>query len=292
MVKKIKKPVCLFLTVLLAGMLCACGETDENAGVYRCTGASAQGRELPPEAVYPAGAELRLENGGRGTLAVNGERGEISWRLDGERFTLYTDGESSSGSLKDGVIRIDLLDAGVLLRFARQGAEAEDEEETADRWEELSGGWYGWWKIENSDGAFPESWFDCCALIASREDGTAMLTLWDEDSSQSAPMALAELKTDGSGNAVSSGGWFWYAELGEGDWSLDTGSAPLSDMLCLQGRHESGRGTFDYTVYLRPWGMLWEDAEQDSPGMLPYHYYDWYLPLAGAGVEMPGEIGK
>lgn len=290
MMKTCKTTACLFLCLLLLLALCACGGTDEYAGLYICTGASVQGRELPPEAVYPAGAELRLESGGRGTLFINGEGGEISWSLEDGRFTLKTGGESSFGSLEDGVLRLDLFQSGLLLCFARQDARAEAKETDAGPWQAFSGGWYGWWKIENSDGVFPESWFDCCALLTPREDGSAVLILWDEDSAQNAPMALAELQMDETGRAVSSGGWFWYAELGEGDWSLDRDQAPLPDMLCLQGRHESDRGSFDYTIYLRPWGMLWEDAEQDAPDMLPYHYFDWYLPLAGAGAEMPGEI--
>lgn len=290
--KRMKQSACFLLCALLLGIFCACGGTDEHAGVYVCTGASVQGQELPPEAVYPAGAELRLESGGRGTLTVNGEGGEIRWSLKDGNFTLDTGSESSFGTFEDGVISLSLFDSGVLLRFVKQGGETEDGEADDASWQAFSGGWYGWWKIENSDGAFPESWFDCCAMLIPGEDGGAVLTLWDEDSSQNAPMALVKLKLDENGKAVSSGGWFWYAELGEGEWTLDTASAPLPDMLCLQGCHESGQGIFDYTIYLRPWGMLWEDAEQDAPDMLPYHYFDWYLPLIGDGADMPGEIGK
>ena len=57
--------------------------------------------------------------------------------------------------------------------------------------------------------------------------------------------------------------------------------------------------SFDYEIYLRPWGVEWEDVRNVDTTDLPYDdmmpaYYDsWYLPLIKDGVtEAPDNVGK
>ena len=47
-----------------------------------------------------------------------------------------------------------------------------------------------------------------------------------------------------------------------------------------------------FRLYLRPWGMDWEDVRAADESLLPYYYDDWYLPLIEAGGSMPDQIGE
>lgn len=50
-------------------------------------------------------------------------------------------------------------------------------------------------------------------------------------------------------------------------------------MLILSGEAGSDDGAFSFSINIRPWGMTWEDVEEDYPDEMPVNYYDWYLPL-------------
>ena len=57
--------------------------------------------------------------------------------------------------------------------------------------------------------------------------------------------------------------------------------------------------SFDYEIYLRPWGTEWEDvrsadiSEMPYDDMMPAYYDSWYLPLIKDGVtEAPDLVGK
>ena len=62
-------------------------------------------------------------------------------------------------------------------------------------------------------------------------------------------------------------------------------------MIYIDGWYEGEEGGYKYEVYLRPWGVLWDDVKADYPENLPY-YYDWYVSLAEQGMSAPDEIGK
>lgn len=59
-------------------------------------------------------------------------------------------------------------------------------------------------------------------------------------------------------------------------------------MIYIDGWYENGDDGYYYEIYLRPWGLRWDDAGEDY---LPYLYDDWYLPLIDAGKSMPDSIG-
>ena len=48
-------------------------------------------------------------------------------------------------------------------------------------------------------------------------------------------------------------------------------------MIEIYGTYEDEDGSFDYAIYLRPWGMDWEDVREAEPEMMPYYYDDWYV---------------
>ena len=275
--KRKQRTAALLLCALLLLALCACGEDDPNAGVYLCTGLRYGDQSFLPGEVYNGDVRLELRNGGRGRLTVGEHEGTLRWLLEGERLSIDMNGLLSPGTLRDGEITLDLLDNGVVYTFVREELVPALPTPTPQpaSFAELAGDYYGRWEIENSAGAMPETWYDCCAEAALSENGLT-LTLWDEQGSRKAPMAVLVF---GDESLAASDGWFWLDDAEGIAASWDGGS------LTLSGRHNAGGEAFDFTVHLRPWGASWEDTEEQ-----PYSYRFWYLPLIEAGEEMPDQI--
>ena len=159
-----------------------------------------------------------------------------------------------------------------------------------------NGEWYGWWKMSGCYGYYESmegKWWDVCGVIDIGTDYTGTITLWDEDYTKSEPMAsaqvsLSEAGTGEHGTVMSEGGWFTNAALEHADWIVDPGLLDYDDMIWISGDYEDGDDEFHYDIYLRPWGLYWDDMEEDT---YPYRYTDWYLPLIDAGKSMPDSIG-
>ena len=168
-----------------------------------------------------------------------------------------------------------------------------------------NGGWYGWWIIESGTGAYKDhanSWWDACARIDLGSDGSGTLTLWDDSCAAGQTIADAQVQADSdlttSGRLVSTDGSFFDCKLSGADaWYIDAApseSMPYSEMICISGVYtdpENSGNSFVYTIYLRPWGMDWEDVRADNESLLPYFYDDWYLPLIESGASVPNAIG-
>lgn len=183
------------------------------------------------------------------------------------------------------------------------GNAAQTGDKVLDWW---NGDWYGWWIIESGTGDYALSeggWWDACARIELGEDGSGTLTLWDDSCeageyiAQASVQAEADLTT--SGRLVSTDGSFLNCPLTGADaWYIDAAapeSMPYHDMICISGVYTDPEGSgssFVYTIYLRPWGMDWEDVRAADESLLPYYYDDWYLPLIEAGGSMPDQIGE
>ena len=159
-----------------------------------------------------------------------------------------------------------------------------------------NGEWYGWWKMSGCYGDYESmegSWWDVCGVIDIGTDYTGTITLWDEDYTRSEPMAsaqvsLSEAGTGEHGTVMSEGGWFTNVALEHADWIIDPALLDYDDMIWISGDYEDGDDEFHYDIYLRPWGLYWNDMEEDA---YPYSYTDWYLPLIDAGKSMPDAIG-
>ena len=105
----------------------------------------------------------------------------------------------------------------------------------------------------------------------------------------SAAVSLSDTGNGEHGTLTSEGGWFTDVALAHADWIVDPGLQELADIICIDGRYENGDDTYRYEIYLRPWGLYWDDMEEDT---YPYRYTDWYLPLIDAGKSMPDAIGE
>ena len=198
---------------------------------------------------------------------------------------------------KSGTITID---PSTLTRKTgvNAGTEPTLPSETADdallEW--WNGEWYGWWKMTDCSGSYESmegQWWDICGVIEIDADRTGTVTLWDEDYTKdeamvSAAVSLSDTGTGEHGTLTSEGGWFTDVALAHADWIVDPGLQELADIICIDGRYENGDDTYRYEIYLRPWGLYWDDVEEENR---PYLYADWYLPLIDAGKSMPDSIG-
>ena len=159
-----------------------------------------------------------------------------------------------------------------------------------------NGEWYGWWKMTDCSGSYESmegQWWDICGVIEIDADRTGTVTLWDEDYTKddamvSAAVSLSDTGTGEHGTLTSESGWFTDVALAHADWIVDPGLQELADIICIDGRYENGDDMYRYEIYLRPWGLYWDDVEEENR---PYLYADWYLPLIDAGKSMPDSIG-
>lgn len=160
---------------------------------------------------------------------------------------------------------------------------AQDAEKT--EYQTLSGDWYGWWKIANAKGSWYSSdgvWFDCCAQI-SEENGAISLTAWDENFTRS-EYNLKISADIGKNGIYCTGGKAFGISVDEGGCTISVSEDGGGKLLIISGHIKEGKyDSFDYVIYLRPWGDKWT-------GDIPYYYESWYLPLIEAAQPMPDKI--
>lgn len=272
----------LLIGILSLLCLSACQSAPAWLGRYDCV--ELLDGELPLDTPESA---LLLDRGGYARLELDGEGGTVSYTLEGEALRLYVDGAVLEGTLREGVIRLDTAEGLTLVYVQEDQAAAYREAHTAERerrealQQDWVGDWYGFWRIENAEGALENAWYDCCARIRALPEGGLYLLLWDEDSSALRPLAKLRLSVEEDAAARSTDGWFWFASGRDAGllFRLEDG------VFRAEGRHEDNGERFSYSLTLRRWGERWpEDAE------LPYYYDDWYLPLIRSGEPMPDRI--
>ena len=203
---------------------------------------------------------------------------------------------------ESGEIKVGGTGSGGGLRPVGGGQAGEPQTDSDDYWH---GDWYGWWHVTSAGGYWEEledSWYDCCARITKRDDSNGYIVIWDEDGSGNneymveCAVSFGPGITD-AGCMMSQSGTFWQDDpIEHADWIIDPGASVVSQydhMICINGTYEDPEndGDFDYKIYLRPWGMDWEDVAVSDPDMLPYTYESWYLPAIEAGIAMPDYIG-
>ena len=196
----------------------------------------------------------------------------------------------------------DTLDPETEKPQATEGDDAEpdntDTEPTASEaspYEEYwDGKWYGWIIISDAGGAYIDaidSFSDCVAEIVVNADGTGSLFVSDvEDDSEicQTTVTFSEGSTDAGMMTSGEGAIRIDFPISEGDWSVDPAQTMVSEfdhMVCITDNvYDTDQGWFEYYLFLRPWGMEWEDvrtadtSEMLYTDMMPSNYDDWYLP--------------
>lgn len=301
-----KKILSLALALMMLLALSACGSKgggtsdDPNLGKYIGAEFSGDGSQwFLLDEIYDEGESyIELKSGGKGVFCLGGDATDIKWELKSDgSLKLTRDSLESSGTLQDGVITLtDLWGSAVTVTFIKgDGTSSTEKTDNAllDWW---NGDWYGWWKMTGCAGDYEEmegAWWDICGTIDIGSDMTGTVRLWDEDYSRDSLMAKVNvsLSTSGTGEhgtLMSEDGQFTDVYLEHADWIVDPGLMDFEDLIRIDGYYENGDDEFYYEIYLRPWGIEWDDVDADS---LPSRYEDWYLPLIRAGKPMPDTIG-
>ena len=302
-----KKILSLALALMMLLALGACGgkgggtSDDPNLGKYVGAEFSGDGSQwFRLDEIYDEGESyIELKSGGKGVFCLGGDATDIKWELKSDgSLKLTRDSLESSGTLQDGVITLtDLWGSAVTVTFIKgDGAASTEKTDNAllDWW---NGDWYGWWKMTGCSGDYEEmegAWWDICGTIDIGSDMTGIVRLWDEDYSRDSLMAKVNvsLSTSGTGEhgtLMSEDGQFTDVYLEHADWIIDPGLVDFENLIRIDGYYENGDDEFYYEIYLRPWGIEWDDVDADS---LPSRYEDWYLPLIRAGKPMPDAIGE
>lgn len=123
-----KKIIAILVALVMALSLCACGgggtTADPNVGRY--LGDQVNFFEWEPMSnIYDAGENyLDLLDGGKGTLCLDGDGVDLTWKLDGDQLTMTIETEDITATLADGTITIeDFLGTGLGMTFVKEGAE-------------------------------------------------------------------------------------------------------------------------------------------------------------------------
>lgn len=258
-------------------------------GRYYLVEVTMNGITASGEALETAGltdAYVEYHSDGTGEMYTLGISESFTW--EGASMT------DSAGNVTtytcDGTY-LSFTELDVTMTFSKDGSAAGND--LASYW---NGGWYGWWMMENCTGYYADMegyWWDLCAEIDVDGDGKGSLTLWDEDFTRDDPLGTVSIRidtasgTDAHGSLVSVSGGFEVGSIEEGDWNASPSDAGYDDCLMFTGTMQDGEDSYEYTIVLRPWGMRWDDMEED---LFPYYYDNWYLPLIEADEEMPDNI--
>ena len=117
-----KKLLAILLVLAMLLPLAACGgEDDPNAGKYQGVSAAVGGFSMPMSDIYPGETWIELKSGGKGTIMLDGDDFSIKWSLDDEDITISVQGADSIGTLKDGVITVDMMNMGCVMTFEKEG---------------------------------------------------------------------------------------------------------------------------------------------------------------------------
>ena len=285
----------LILLCALASALCACGQAADSSGLsgsYDLAGAADDDLILTDEAATGTPLHFRLDPGGTGIVSDGERTGRLTWS-ESEGFVMIEGGGILLGGSVDGAdLLLKAAGSDTVLRFVPADVPSPDaeEEKPADSAENMGAenaavfSWYGWWKITESDGSMPLSWYDCCARLRQIQDSAYQLTVWDEDGSAAEPLATVTFRDEGDGHLISLYGTWMFDDIDFGEWNIDI----PSEVLCMENlKHDANGTAFTYSFYLRNWGDRWKSSPKEQ---LPFYFDDWYLVLLKEKADMPDRI--
>ena len=287
-------PILLFLA--------ACGKSDSAAAeIYTCEEIIKDGVKLEVSDFYSAAPVLTIYQNNSAKLEINGKECEGTWHCENDVFSMSMDSFQSTGTLEDGVCRIDLFEQGITYCFYSENissCESENESEGASSDNFWTGDWYGYWHLENASGRWENTdgvYFDCFAKIDMKTADSGKITLWDENSSFTEPISAVELSfdlpsLDSCGIASSLSGFFFSEDITEDCWIIDPDNEEFENTISFSAHYPGGDGEFDYFVFLRPWGYAWDDAVNERNIRLPYYYDSWYIPMIDESKKMPNKL--
>ena len=149
------------------------GKDDPTLGRYEGVSCTIDGVEVGAEDEW---IELKAKN--KADVCIMGQEFSGTWKLDGEAFTFKQGGDKYEGTLKDGVMTLDI--AGMLYTFEKQGGAAGKTEKPGKSAAEA-----GYWTLLRVDGTNAMSEDDVTMFkdlgveiwAELKEDGTGVLAL-------------------------------------------------------------------------------------------------------------------
>ncbi len=111
------------LIVVLALVLGGKGGKNDITGIYYGHSVDLFGETVPMDTVYPDDSSIELKKGGEAIFTLDGDSFPGTWELTGTDFVLDFQGILCPGTLEDGVITIDYMEMGMMMVFAKEGAE-------------------------------------------------------------------------------------------------------------------------------------------------------------------------
>ena len=316
------------LAAVLSLTLCACGQkTRPTVGLGRFSGEQVSvygGDWQPVSEVYSGPTYLALNAGGEGVFCVDGEAAEVDWATSGGELTLTMGSARCEGTIDANTIEIGFFDADIRMKFSRpdsavlllpdslpeQAQDAAPDENVEPDTDAVpdyaaywAGDWYGWHVITDASEELQyleDTAWDACARIRVRGDA-GTLTVWDTETGPGELLLRAGVAfspgTTGNGCMTAASGTYLDCDLTDG-FQCDPGASEVQKfdhMILISGRAEDENGGWvRFRLYLRPWGMEWEDVRTgDTSGclyrnMLPPDYDSWYAPLLAQGpADMP-----
>jgi hypothetical protein len=278
---------------IISLLLTACGEAADTSGLsgsYVLKNVEEDEITLSKGYVEQIGLTIRLDPGGTGVVLNGDSEGTLRWKMEEDRLFITIGSIQMSGYPDGSDLLLQPDDSSAMLRFTPEKAALSEDVDSepageADIVPEIwSGNWYGWWKIEQSEGTFPVTWYDCCGSFTQQRDGCLRFIVWDEDGSRSEPLADILFEETDDSRFSSLSGYFLYDAISVGEWILPP---PGKDLMLENCSHDADGETFSFTIYLRPWGAKWNDLSEEQ---LPFYYDDWYLDLIRKNRPMPDRI--
>ena len=305
------------LVFLLIGFFGSDDSDDPTYGVYVASYGTYAGSRVEIEDMWANGFSIELLSKNKCRVIVDGDTETCRYELesDGEIEIDIQGDDDLEGWLVDNRITLEnVMDSGMDIVFYKEGtavpavevpaateapaidtpvATAEPVESAYSWWD---GDWYGWWVIYEGGGDYAdlESYcYDACATISVHGD-TGLVDLWDEDCAEGMNIGYIDVTfepgTTDKGRMVSVSGDFYDDEIAARDWVVDPGDSIVSrfdSMILIDGMYYEDGNSSNWIhsyVFLRPWGMSWEDVRSDScydmpyDNMLPLGYDSWYVP--------------
>lgn len=307
-----KKSLLLGAAICLLLSLCACtGAAHPSVpapGRYTCTQISLSGGEWQPVGrIYAGPTYLDLDADGAGIFCVDGEAAAVAWDEADGQLTLTLGSERCLGSIDAQTVCIRFFDTDVRMLLAKpEAADAQApamEPAAPDYAASWAGDWYGWHVITDASESLRylknTAWDACARIVVDGASGEFIA--WDTENEPGELLCRAGVtfspgSTD-AGCMAASSGTYLDCDITDG-LRCDPGASDVSRfarMLCISGRAEDENGEWvRFRLYLRPWGMDWEDVRTgDTSGclyrsMLPPGYDSWYAPLLAAHTaQMP-----
>lgn len=317
------------LVFLLIGFFGGDGDADDPTyGVYVASYGTYAGSRVEIEDMWADGFSIELLSKNKCRVMVDGETETCRYELesDGEIEIDLQGDDDLEGWLVDNRLTLEnVMDSGVDLVFYKEGtaapavevpaateAPATDTpvataapEESAYSW--WDGDWYGWWVIYNAGGIYEEyidSWADVCATI---DEDTGRVDIWDDTCEEGTNLGYIDVtfkpgKSD-KGRMLSESGSFLIDDVNSGDWVVDPADSIVSrfdQMIYIRATAvdpDDSNSWIDYMIFLRPWGMSWEDVRSDSCEDMPYTemmprlYDDWYVPHMNGAMPEYFDLG-